>query len=444
MHRAAVEFFTELSGMVDRSVFLVLTLAMSCAWIGQRRYGPRRLTLPPSPFQFPLLGCLPFLNSKLPHETFTKWAVKFGKIYSCRMGQKLIVVLNDCDLIREALSKSVFNGRPHMYTAQETSKGLGISFASDDTWPIHRRFALKTFIALGAVKGKVEEQIQDEAQKLVNRISDLKGQSFSNKNLLQTAVGNVICNVLFGQRSNEGESNNENPDMEVSAEFYDKMNAVFRFFGAAGIINIFPFLRWIPAIGKSYEKVKDALEGAAKIIERVIVNHENCLDSSAVRDYTDAFIQKKNEEKLLYGSPKHFTDQQFVGAARELFLTGYDTTTSTLRWAFLYVAKHPEIQAKVQAELDNVVGRARLPAYSDLKKMPYTQAAIFESQRLSSIAPLGLPHRAVDDTELCGYHIPKDTWIFTNIWHAHHDANIWEEPHLSAQNGFSQPMERIS
>ena len=97
--------------------------------------------------------------------------------------------------------------------------------------------------------------------------------------------------------------------------------------------------------------------------------------------------------------------------------------------AFLYIAKHPAVQARVQAELDNVVGRARLPAYSDLKRMPYTQAAIFESQRLSSIAPLGLPHRAVEDTELCGYFIPKDTWIFTNIWHAHHDANIWEKPH---------------
>ena len=154
----------------------------------------------------------------------------------------------------------------------------------------------------------MEEQIQDEARKLVDRIGDFDGAAFSNKNLLQTAIGNVIYSVLFGQRSSD-EADSEAMDTKISAEFYDKMNAVVRFFGAAGIINIFPLLRLIPAIGRGYEKVKDTLESAAKIIERVIVNHETCMDSSAIRDYTDAFIQKKNEEKALYGSPKHFTGE---------------------------------------------------------------------------------------------------------------------------------------
>lgn len=93
----------------------------------------------------------------------------------------------------------------------------------------------------------------------------------------------------------------------------------------------------------------------------------------------------------------------------------------------MYVAKHEDAQRKIQKELDAVVGKARYPCYADFAKMPYTQAAVFEAQRLSSIAPLGIPHRAIETTELCGYTIPKDAWIFTNLWHIHRDENVWSD-----------------
>lgn len=96
--------------------------------------------------------------------------------------------------------------------------------------------------------------------------------------------------------------------------------------------NIFPVLRFIPAIAANFKKVIEALEGAAKFIDSIIKDRDDCLDTRTVSDYTDAFLNARNKEKELYGKPKLFTDQQYVGAARELFLTGYDTTTSTLRW----------------------------------------------------------------------------------------------------------------
>ena len=104
--------------------FLIL-LCLWSAWMRWKRSHNTRRPLPPSPVQLPFVGCLPFLSS-LPHETFSKWAKKLGKIYSCRLGGKTVIVLNDADLIREALSQPVFNGRPHMYTAEITSKGHGM------------------------------------------------------------------------------------------------------------------------------------------------------------------------------------------------------------------------------------------------------------------------------------------------------------------------------
>lgn len=104
----------------------------------------------------------------------------------------------------------------------------GISFASDDTWSIHRRFAFKTFRALGVGQGKIEELIQEEAEKMAGSIASLNGEKFSNNNIIRTSVGSVIAGVLFGERFDF--------DDPSTHAFFDKMNAVFRFFGPCGVL----------------------------------------------------------------------------------------------------------------------------------------------------------------------------------------------------------------
>lgn len=63
--------------------------------------------------------------------------------------------------------------------------------------------------------------------------------------------------------------------------------------------------------------------------------------------------------------------------------------------------------AKVQAELDAVVGRMRTPRLEDRKRLPYTNSVLHEIQRLISVLPLGLPRALTRDTHLRGYFLPK-------------------------------------
>lgn len=65
--------------------------------------------------------------------------------------------------------------------------------------------------------------------------------------------------------------------------------------------------------------------------------------------------------------------------------------------------------ARVQAEIDSVIGQARLPALEDRSNMPYTNAVIHEVQRKSNIIPFNVPRLTVKDTVLDGFHIPKVT-----------------------------------
>uniref|UniRef100_A0A8C5U9X0 Uncharacterized protein n=1 Tax=Malurus cyaneus samueli TaxID=2593467 RepID=A0A8C5U9X0_9PASS len=104
----------------------------------------------------------------------------------------------------------------------------------------------------------------------------------------------------------------------------------------------------------------------------------------------------------------------------DLFIAGTETTATTLLWALFYMVIYPDIQEKVQKELDAVVGCSHIFSYEDRKTLPYTNAVIHEIQRYSKIVLIALPRMSVKDTELLGYHVPKDwegtyKWVYTNI-----------------------------
>ena len=80
--------------------------------------------------------------------------------------------------------------------------------------------------------------------------------------------------------------------------------------------------------------------------------------------------------------------------------------------------KNPEIQARAQMEIDEVVGRNRLPTIEDLDNLPYVKALISEVLRWHPVGPIGLPHRATKDVHYGDYVIPKDSIIIANLWYA--------------------------
>ena len=88
---------------------------------------------------------------------------------------------------------------------------------------------------------------------------------------------------------------------------------------------------------------------------------------------------------------------------------------------------YPETQARAQAELDAVVGRARPPTFADYPLLPYTRAMVKELLRWRTVAPMALPHRVMEDDWYEGMFIPKGTICIPNIWHMNHDPEIYGE-----------------
>jgi len=63
------------------------------------------------------------------------------------------------------------------------------------------------------------------------------------------------------------------------------------------------------------------------------------------------------------------SDEQFVIVSMDLFMAGSETTSNTIEFAILYMILHPEIQKKVQAEIDYVIGLNRYPSMLDKPKL---------------------------------------------------------------------------
>jgi cytochrome P450 len=109
-----------------------------------------------------------------------------------------------------------------------------------------------------------------------------------------------------------------------------------------------------------------------------------------------------------------------------LFFAGHETTARTLAYLWYALAQHPEVEARLHAELDAVLGEAP-PTISDLKKLPYTLQVIKEVMRLHPAVPL-YPRDAVAEDTIDGVPIPAGSQMLLFAYASHRHPDFWEHP----------------
>ena len=95
---------------------------------------------------------------------------------------------------------------------------------------------------------------------------------------------------------------------------------------------------------------------------------------------------------------EQMTAQQLRDEAVTMFLAGYETTATTLAWIWHAITQQPEIERKLQAEVDAALGD-RTPVFADLPNLPYARMVMQESLRLYPPA-YWLPRKALADDEI--------------------------------------------
>jgi cytochrome P450 len=166
---------------------------------------------------------------------------------------------------------------------------------------------------------------------------------------------------------------------------YDEM--ISKLVGAA------PFqlrLKHIPILNSFYLRFKFVTEQVQNALFTLLREHEDNLDPQNPKDFLDVLILSRKEYSL--------DDVRIVTIMMDSLAAGSDTSSTTIEWMILYLAAHPQIQEKLHAELDAVIGRDYTPKYDDHERLPYFLAVIKETMRIRPVAFFALPHRCSETT----------------------------------------------
>ncbi|KAK3578379.1 hypothetical protein CHS0354_025473 [Potamilus streckersoni] len=401
--------------------------------------------IPPYPKPvLPIFGNLLSIVNKDVLECFRKLRSQYGDIYSFYMGSQLMIVISGYRIIKEALVQNgrLFSDRPINFLSEKVNKNNGIILISGDKWKEHRRFAMNALQNFGFGRPSFEQNILEEAQELVKIFEEQNGQPFQTKGIINTCVANVISHIVFGKRFKHTDANFR--DLLYTIEEASKIVG-----NASVLVNCFPFLQYLPGDPLKMRHMINISKKINKFSEVMCLEHKLTYKEDIARDVIDLYISKAYEMEKA-GKPSTFTDEQLYILIGDLFGAGSETTATSIRWALLNFLHFPEIQKKCFEDIDQVVGRERLPNLKDKEQLPYLEATILEIMRVYPLAPLAVPHAVSKEILFRGYRIPKGTTILVNLDSVLHDPSTFKDPdvfqperYLDAQGHITKPEEHI-
>lgn len=377
---------------------------------------PKEAKEPPGPRPLPILGNLLQLNLKNLHLSLCDLSKKYGPVFKIHFGPKKIVVLAGYKTVKQALVNCAeeFGERDILPVFYDLSKLLGILWANGENWKVMRRFTLTALRDLGMGKRGVEEKIIEEIQHLKEVFKKFDGKPFDTTHPVNIAISNVVCAIIYGSRFDY-----EDPVFKAMVQ---RANENMKKVGSVPIqlYNMFPKLF---RNSKTWAKLMEDNRVNRYEMEQLMVGLRDSLNVEDCRGFIDYFFicKAKGEKSVL------FHEQNLLATVSNLFVAGTDTTSTTIRWGLQYMAKYPQIQERVQEEIDRVIGD-RQPVAQDRRNLPYTDAVIHETQRLANIVPMSLPHVTSSDVTFNGYFIKKGTPVIPLLSSVLWDESEWETP----------------
>ncbi len=267
----------------------------------------------------------------------------------------------------------------------------------------------------GVGKPVFEDRITTEAGFMLEEVGAYNGKPFNPFQILSSAISNVICSVVFGSRYDY-----------TDPRFIELQRVIYRntelMGGATGAILFMPYAHLLASFLPMVKECLDNTQYVNDFSRNVLEEHQKTFNPENIRDFMDVILKETRAKDCTV------TVNDLLGTTADLFSAGSETSSTTLRWALLYMIAYPEIQRKIQQEIDREVGPDHLPCLSDKAKLPYTEATLHEIQRISNIIPLGVPHEASGDVTFRGYDIPKGTLILPNLWALGMNQELWPEP----------------
>ena len=371
------------------------------------------------------MGHLPLLGTH-PQYKFQQWREKYGDVFRIRMGGWETVVINGYSAIKKALESkgNVLSDRPKFFSAEllkTAYKGydsLSLGPYNQATSELRKLSMRGLHTYTNTNRTYTQDIIHEEVENLVNELLSWKGKPHYIEDLVRAPFGSIMYQILFGKGK----------DRNIDRNFFKLIIAnIDEFVNLAAKNKPFDVMPWItyfmPWKTSTFLRI---VSQALDAISAGVLEHLEIYDRANIRSVLDILIAANKNEKDL--TDNHTDRRYIVVALNELLSGGQETTIGTLCWIITYLTVYPNVQTRIQNEIDEVVGSGRHVGLNDMPKLCYTEATILETLRIRSALPLALPRCTIKDTKLGGFDIDKKTVVFLNIYSANMDEAYWTNP----------------
>lgn len=385
-----------------------------------RRRMPPGSRLPPMPAKSSLWGHVELFRYDFHRKAALKWAKEHGPVFRLKVYFSDIVVLNNFEAIKTFCSAKEILDRSNSF-APTREYYIGVGSLNGDAWTSNRKFCLSMLRDVGFAKTAMEDRMMEEFHNLAEEMGKKNTEPVNIQEFLIPCAFNNIASFFYGALPRDHPSRLELHRVMMQLK------------GALTSGPLFDFMPWkLRRLLSNLPSTRNGRMDVAQVqleefTRRQIdaYNGENDVNNSTgfIRRYLEKIEERKEDPNPM------FTYRYLVGNINAFLLGGTFSTAITMNTHLVNFAKHPHtIQARVQQEIDDVIGRERQPTWEDRKKMPFTLACVWEMDRWKTAAALGIPRECAKDVVIDGFFIPKGTVVLPNIWAVHQDPALWKEP----------------
>ncbi|XP_075722085.1 vitamin D 25-hydroxylase isoform X1 [Rhipicephalus microplus] len=377
--------------------------------------------LPPMPPWTSIRGHVELLREDFHRNKCIEWAKKYGPVLRLNVNLMNVVILNDFENIKKFCNTKELLWRSHSFSGyRDNYRGLGQ--LNGKAWTANRRFCLSMLRDLGFAKTAMEGHMMEEFRRVADSIGNANGKPLDVMGCVMPCTFNNIVSFFYG-----GVFTHDHPTRPKLHRLINRVgstvfpNAAHQFLPK----NVRRILGWIPFTRD--HRIAQVLAELDTFSKEQIQAYKSANYGDETGDFIHGYTRKIQECRG--ESEPLFTDDYLVGNVNSFLMAGTFSTTTAMTWQMINFAQNPDtVQARVQREIDDVIGQERMPTWEDRKRMPYTMACIWELERRKTGAPLGVARECAEDVVVGDIYIPKGTIVIPNIWAVHNDPILWKDP----------------
>lgn len=402
------------------AVSVALLLAAAGLVVSWLRHDRRLDAIPGPRGRYPFIGIGWFLPPNAA-ELFHDWALTYGDIFKVRVGWYDWVVINTPEAVREILEKqavSTSSKAPAPMSHDIVTGGKRMpTMPYGPAWRAQRSL-VRQITTVPMTATFIPSQEFEAKQLLFDLATNNENQRNFYQHMRRYAFSIVMTNT-FGERIKSW----DHPDARNAVRSQEILRATSK--QGAFIVDEFPPLQGLPAwLQPGRRRAEDAAKQVLDIKMSLWRRMEKQFhDGTAPHCYAREILGRR-DAYLAQG----LDDEDLAWVAGGLVEAGFETTAIALNTLVLYLAANPRVQDEAAAELLRVVGPDRLPAFADLRGLPYVRACVKEALRINPMLAPGIRHYADADVVYKGKVIPRGTVLVANTAFLHFDPARHRDP----------------